>query len=118
MLELYEQNKVSQFQGSEVEGSTGGGTQAAAKAPSADEEQTSARSAAKHTSAENQEVPLRGMENQINDGSAEMGSGITDHKVDLEIRDSQNPEQLPKDNKGDGKITSTSSTFDEDEKSL
>ncbi|XP_019451931.1 PREDICTED: cyclin-T1-4-like [Lupinus angustifolius] len=101
MLELYEQNKVSQFQGSEVEGSTGGGTQAAAKAPSADEEQTSARSAAKHTSAENQEVPLRGMENQINDGSAEMGSGITDHKVDLEIRDSQNPEQLPKDNKGD-----------------
>ncbi|OIW13905.1 hypothetical protein TanjilG_31794 [Lupinus angustifolius] len=110
MLELYEQNKVSQFQGSEVEGSTGGGTQAAAKAPSADEEQTSARSAAKHTSAENQEVPLRGMENQINDGSAEMGSGITDHKVDLEIRDSQNPEQLPKDNKGEVTLRSNSAT--------
>ncbi|KAE9599168.1 putative cyclin [Lupinus albus] len=114
MLELYEQNKNSQFQGSEVEGSAGGGTQDAAKAPSADEEQaseqTSSRSAAKHTSAENQEVPLRGTGNHINDGSAEMGSGITDHKVDLEIRDSQNPEQLPKDNKGEVTLRSNSAT--------
>ncbi|CAL0334508.1 unnamed protein product [Lupinus luteus] len=114
MLELYEQNKVSQVQGSEVEGSAGGGTQAAAKAPSADEEQASeqasSRSAAKQTSAENQEVPLRGTENHINDGSAEMGSGITDHKVDLEMRDSQNPEQWPKDNKGEVTLRSNSAT--------
>ncbi|KAE9594816.1 putative cyclin [Lupinus albus] len=110
MLELYEQNKIPPSQGSEIEG-TAGGTKADAKASAVNEEQASeqaseqisSHSAVKHSSAENVEVPLRGSENQINDGSAEMGSDITDHKVDLEIGDSQNSEQqLPKkDNKGE-----------------
>ncbi|KAK7246113.1 hypothetical protein RIF29_40972 [Crotalaria pallida] len=106
MLELYEQNKFPQSQG-EVQESAGGGTRAvAAKAPAVNVEQASEKisshSAAKHTSAENLEAPLRGPENQINDGSAEVGSDITDHKVDMEIGDSQNSEPLPKeDNKGE-----------------
>ena len=40
MLELYEQNRLPPAQGSEVEGSAGG-TRAASKAPSANEEQAS-----------------------------------------------------------------------------
>ncbi|XP_061356022.1 cyclin-T1-5-like isoform X2 [Gastrolobium bilobum] len=107
MLELYEQNRIPLSQGSEVEGSAGGGTRAATKAPAANEEQASkqisSHAAPHHLSAENNVVLLRGTENQSNDGSAEMGSDITDHKMDLEIRESQNSEQLPqKDNKREG----------------
>ena len=104
MLELYEQNRIPPSQGSEVEGSGGGPTRAAAKAPAVNEEQaskhTSSHPAPQHSSAENHVVAPRGTENQSNDGSAEMGSDITDHKADLEIRESRNSEQFPqKDNK-------------------
>ncbi|XP_027346007.1 cyclin-T1-3-like isoform X2 [Abrus precatorius] len=104
MLELYEQNRIPPSQGSEVEGSAGGGPRAATKAPTANEEQASkqisSHPAPQHSSAERNAVPPRGTENQSNDGSAEMGSDITDHKMDLEIRESQNSEQLAqKDNK-------------------
>ncbi|KAJ1380111.1 Cyclin-like [Sesbania bispinosa] len=104
MLELYEQNRIPPSQGSEVEGTAGGGMKAASKAPASNEEQaskqTSSHPAAQHSSAENNAVPQRGTENQSNDGSTEMGSDITDHKMDLEIRESQNSEQLAqKDNK-------------------
>lgn len=98
MLELYEQNRIPQSQGSEVEGGTGGGSRAAMKAPSNEElasKQMSSHPATQHSSAENRVVPLRGMENQSNEGSAEMGSDITDHKADLDVRESQNSEQLP-----------------------
>ncbi|OIV96016.1 hypothetical protein TanjilG_27120 [Lupinus angustifolius] len=125
MLELYEQNKIPPSQGSEIEG-TAGGTKADAKAPAVNEEQASeqisSHSAAKQSSEENVEVPLRGTENQINDGSAEMGSDITDHKVDLEIGDSQNSEQqLPKkDNTGEAanrskSVTEQTSAGDQDQ---
>ncbi|KAK7362477.1 hypothetical protein VNO77_04592 [Canavalia gladiata] len=115
MLELYEQNRIPPSQGSEVEGSAGGGARAATKAPAANEEQASKQischPAPQHSSAEKNVAPHRGTENQSNDGSTEMGSDITDHKMDLEIRESQNSEQLPqKDNKREVANRSTSGT--------
>ncbi|MED6152822.1 hypothetical protein PIB30_095696 [Stylosanthes scabra] len=93
MLELYEQNRIPPSQGSEVEVSGGGATRSATKAPASNEEQaskhTSSHPAQWHMSAENHVVAPRGTENQSNDGSTEMGSGITDHKADLEIRESR-----------------------------
>ncbi|CAK8577346.1 unnamed protein product [Lathyrus sativus] len=103
MLELYEQNRLPQSQGNEAEGATAGGVRASSKAPATSEEQVSkqiaSHSAPQRTSVENNAAPLTGTENQSNDGSAEMGSDITDHKIDLETRDSQTSEKLPeKDN--------------------
>ncbi|KAK7347793.1 hypothetical protein VNO80_22332 [Phaseolus coccineus] len=102
MLELYEQNRVPPAQGSEVEGSAGG-TRSTIKAPAVNEEQASKQlssQAPQHSSVERTVVPQRGTENQSNDGSAEMGSDITDHKMDLDNRESRNSEQLTqKDNK-------------------
>ncbi|XP_014509410.1 cyclin-T1-4 [Vigna radiata var. radiata] len=102
MLELYEQNRIPPAQGSEVEGSAGG-TRSATKAPAVNEDQASKQissQAPQHSSVERTVVPQRGTENQSNDGSAEMGSDITDHKMDLDNRESQNSEQLTqKDNK-------------------
>ncbi|XP_039065012.1 cyclin-T1-5-like isoform X3 [Hibiscus syriacus] len=99
MLELYEQNRVPPSQGSEVEGSAGGGTshRAPAKHPSGSEEkQVSSRSGADHSSADNHGMPLKTAQNQRNDdGSGEMGSVITDHKMDTETKDNQHHEQLP-----------------------
>ncbi|WVZ23567.1 hypothetical protein V8G54_002111 [Vigna mungo] len=102
MLELYEQNRIPPAQGSEVEGSAGG-TRSATKAPAVNEDQASKQissQAPQHSSVERTVVPQRGTENQSNDGSTEMGSDITDHKMDLDNRESQNSEQLTqKDNK-------------------
>ncbi|KAK7347794.1 hypothetical protein VNO80_22333 [Phaseolus coccineus] len=102
MLELYEQNRLPPAQGSEVEGSAGG-TRSTTKAPAVNEEQASKQissQAPQHSSVERTVVPQRGTENQSNDGSAEMGSDITDHKMDLDNRESRNSEQLTqKDNK-------------------
>ncbi|KAK8471120.1 hypothetical protein PHAVU_003G138600 [Phaseolus vulgaris] len=104
MLELYEQNRLPPAQGSEVEGSAGG-TRSTTKAPAVNEEQASKQissQAPQHSSVERTVVPQRGTENQSNDGSAEMGSDITDHKMDLDNRESRNSEQLTqKDNKRD-----------------
>ncbi|KAK8574979.1 hypothetical protein V6N12_062656 [Hibiscus sabdariffa] len=101
MLELYEQNRVPPSQGSEVEGSAGGGTshRAPAKHPSGSEEKQS-RSTADYSSADNHGLPSRTTQNQSNDsGSGEMGSVITDHKMDMENKDGHHHEQLPhKDN--------------------
>ncbi|KAL2627744.1 hypothetical protein AAZV13_07G190200 [Glycine max] len=111
MLELYEQNRLPPAQGSEVEGSAGG-TRAASKAPTANEDQASKQissQAPQHSSAERTVVPQRGTENQSNDGSAEMGSDITDHNLD--IRESQNSEQLTQqDNKREVSNRSKSGT--------
>lgn len=97
MLELYEQNKAPPSQGSEVEGSAGGATRAAAKEPAVSEDQVSEQmppcSTPQNSSAH--EVPPTSTENQSNDGSTEMGSVITDHKLDVEIRDSQLSDGLP-----------------------
>ncbi|KAE8715073.1 Cyclin-T1-4 [Hibiscus syriacus] len=101
MLELYEQNRVPPSQGSELEGSAGGGTshRALAKHPSGSEEKQS-RSTADYSSADSHGMPSRTTQNQSTDnGSVEMGSVITDHKMDTENKDSQHHEQLPhKDN--------------------
>ena len=111
MLELYEQSRLPPAQGSEVEGSAGG-TRAASKAPSANEEQASKQissQAPQHSSVERTGVPQRGTENQSNDGSAEMGSDITDHNLD--IRESHNSEQLThQDNKREVSNRSKSGT--------
>ncbi|GMI86025.1 hypothetical protein like AT5G45190 [Hibiscus trionum] len=101
MLELYEQNRVPPSQGSEVEVSAGGGTshRGPAKHPSGSEEKQS-RSTADYSSADNHGMPSRTAQNQSNDnGSGEMGSVITDHRMDMENKDGQHHEQLPlKDN--------------------
>ncbi|KAE8734349.1 Cyclin-T1-4 [Hibiscus syriacus] len=101
MLELYEQNRVPPSQGSEVEGSAGGGSshRGLAKHPSGSEEKQS-RSTADHSSADNHGMLSRTAQNRSNDnGSVEICSDITDHKMDTENKDSQHHEQLPhKDN--------------------
>ncbi|KAG6696480.1 hypothetical protein I3843_09G146100 [Carya illinoinensis] len=106
MLELYEQNRVPPSQGSEVEGSVGSGPshRAPTKAPSMNEEQASkqisSRLVSDLSSGDNYGLQARGLQNQGNEnGSAELGSVITEHKVDVEIKDAQQPEHLPqKDN--------------------
>ncbi|KHN20497.1 Cyclin-T1-5 [Glycine soja] len=86
--------------------------EAASKAPSANEEQASKQissQAPQHSSVERTAVPQRGTENQSNDGSAEMGSDITDHNLD--IRESHNSEQLThQDNKREVSNRSKSGT--------
>ncbi|KAJ4702602.1 Cyclin-T1-like protein [Melia azedarach] len=100
MLELYEQNRVPQSQGSEVEGS-GGGTSShrVSKTPGASEEQASkqlsSRSATEHSHPDNGASSRNAQNNQSNDdGSGEMGSVITEHKADAETKDNQHSEQL------------------------
>ena len=101
MLELYEQNRIPSSQGSEVEGSAGGGTshRAPAKHPSGSEEkQISSWATADYSSADNHGMPSRTAQNQSNDngsGSGEMGSVNNVHKRDIETKDNQHPEQLP-----------------------
>ncbi|KAK1582787.1 hypothetical protein Q3G72_018218 [Acer saccharum] len=103
MLELYEQNRVPQSQGSEVEGSAGGGSshRAPAKALVFSEEQASkqvsSRTATEQSHLDSHGVPPRTSQNNqsIDDGSGETGSVITDHKVDSESKDDQHPELLP-----------------------
>ncbi|KAL5127296.1 Cyclin-T1-4 [Glycine soja] len=97
--------------GSEVEGSAGG-TRAASKAPSVNEEQASKQissQAPQHESVDTTAIPQRGTKNKSNDGSAKMGSDITDHNLD--IRESHNLEQLThQDNKRQVSNRSKSST--------
>lgn len=109
MLELYEQNRVPPSQGSEVDGSAGGGPGSAgggpghrgtARTPGLNEEhasrQTSSRSAPENSYADNHGVPPRTTQNQNNDnGSAEAESVVTDHKVEVETKDYQHPEHVP-----------------------
>ncbi|KAJ6393412.1 hypothetical protein OIU77_022799 [Salix suchowensis] len=95
MLELYEQNRVPPSQGSEVDGSAGGGSghQLPAKTPSVNEDhvskQTSSSQAASEPLCQDDNVALpRNAHNQNNDnGSGEADSVITDHKVEVETRD-------------------------------
>nr|QYW07140.1 cyclin T1-4 [Dimocarpus longan] len=101
MLELYEQNRVPQSQGSEVEGSAGGSShRALAKTPAASEEQglkqLSTRAATEQSHLDSHGLPPRTIQNnQSNDDrSGETGSVITDHKVDAESKDDQHPELL------------------------
>ena len=102
MLELYEQNRLPPSQGSEAEGSAGGGSshRAPGKPQAVNEEQASkhiaSRPAPDHSSADNHGMPPRSMQNQSNEnGSAEMGSVITDYKVDVDVKDGQHPEHFP-----------------------
>ncbi|KAI4306344.1 hypothetical protein L6164_029631 [Bauhinia variegata] len=113
MLELYEQNGAPQSQGSEVEGSAGGG---GANRAAVNEEQPSRQISShtpQHSSAENDDVPQRGTSNE---GSAEMGSVITDHKADVEIGDSQHSGELPQKDNREVTIRSNSGTADQDTK--
>ena len=95
MLELYEQNRVPSSQGCEVEGSGGGGSshRTPRKSQSVNEEQASKQVSSRpmpdHLSTDHHGMPPRSMQNQNNEnGSAEIGSVITDHKVDVEFKDS------------------------------
>jgi cyclin T len=96
MLELYEQNRVPPSQGSEVEGRS---HRASSKPPAVNEEQASKQISSRlvpdHSSTDNHSMPPRSRQNRSNEnGSAEMGSISTDHKVDVEIKDSQHAEHL------------------------
>nr|AFK39690.1 unknown [Medicago truncatula] len=72
MLELYEQNRIPQSQGSEAEGVAAGGVRAAARAPATSEEQVSkqisSHSPPQRSSVENNAVPVSRTENQSNVG--------------------------------------------------
>ncbi|XP_039058375.1 cyclin-T1-5-like [Hibiscus syriacus] len=102
MLELYEQNRAPPSEGSEVEGSAGGGGdyRVPAKHPSESQEKQS-RLTADNSSTDNHGMQSRTAQNQSNDnGSGEMDSVIRDHK--MENKDGQHHEQLPhKDNTGE-----------------
>ncbi|KAL9406694.1 hypothetical protein Peur_003666 [Populus x canadensis] len=94
MLELYEQNRVPPSQGSEVEGSAGGGSghRLPAKTPAVSEDhvskQTSSQAASEPLCQDDNVALPRNAHNQNNDnGSGETGSVITDHKVEVETRD-------------------------------
>ena len=80
MLELYEQNRVPLSQGSEVEGSGGGGSshRTPGKSQSVNKEQASKQVSSRpmpdHLSADHHGMPPRSMQNQNNEnGSVEMG---------------------------------------------
>ncbi|KAJ8763710.1 hypothetical protein K2173_003492 [Erythroxylum novogranatense] len=109
MLELYEQNRVPPSQGSEVEGSAGGGpaSRGPGKASAVNEEhdskQTSFRPVSEHPYTDSEGVLPRMalIQNNVN-GSGETGSVITEHKLDVETKDNQPPEHVPdKENKKD-----------------
>ncbi|KAL6313551.1 hypothetical protein AAG906_006914 [Vitis piasezkii] len=128
MLELYEQNRVPPSQGSEVEGSVGGGAahRATSKAPAANEEYvmsnahgggtplkpaTSKPVASKPASdqpyVDNISGPSRTSQNRSNDyGSTEMRSA-SDHKADGESSDYHEHEpSLYQENLGEGQNAS------------
>ncbi|KAF8390942.1 hypothetical protein HHK36_023242 [Tetracentron sinense] len=113
MLELYEQNRLPPSQGSEVEGSIGGGVshRAPEKTPAGNEEQVSTNGYGQaggvstlktgtlklssrpmsDQCADNQGPSQRNNQNRIT--NTDMRSAIADHKVDGETKDHQHPEQ-------------------------
>ncbi|KAI4371851.1 hypothetical protein MLD38_010151 [Melastoma candidum] len=101
MLELYEQNKVPPSQGSEVDGSGGGGSASrSSKLPATNEEhssrQVSTRIAPDNGVSEGNGTQPRPHNSQSLDHGAHDGNSvITEHKVDVEAKDSQFTEQLP-----------------------
>ncbi|KAF9686005.1 hypothetical protein SADUNF_Sadunf03G0113500 [Salix dunnii] len=101
MLELYEQNRVPQSQGSEAEGSAGGGSghRLPTRTPTVSEDhvskQTSSRAAPEPVCQDVNVAPPRNTHTQNNDnGSGETESVITDHKVEVETRDNQHHEHV------------------------
>lgn len=102
MLELYEQNRVPQAQGSEVDGSTGGGPSHhnVAKSTAATEEHTSNQisscSVPDHSYADNHLAPQRAVQNhgKNNGTTTDGGSAITGHKVDPELTDGHQTDEL------------------------
>ena len=94
LLEFYEGIGIPLSQGSEAEVAVGGRTMS----PASDEQawkQISSHPVPQHSSAENSAIQFRGTKNQSTDGSKEMGSDITDRKVDLKTKDSQNSKKVP-----------------------
>ncbi|KAJ6705332.1 CYCLIN [Salix purpurea] len=101
MLELYEQNRLPQSQGSEVEGSAGGGSghRLPTRTPTVSEDhvskQTSSRAAPEPVCQDMIVAPPRNTHTQNNDnGSGETESVITGHKVEVETRDNQHHEHV------------------------
>ncbi|KAA8544658.1 hypothetical protein F0562_019495 [Nyssa sinensis] len=80
---------------------TGGGGGAGATVKTGTSKQLSSWPALDHARADYHSMLLRSTQNESNDnGSTDVGSVITDHKVDGEIKDNEHPEQLPyKENK-------------------
>ncbi|KAI4365246.1 hypothetical protein MLD38_021245 [Melastoma candidum] len=100
MLELYEQNRVPPSQGSEVDGSGGGGSASrSSKLPATNEEQSSrqvsSRIAAEGVSDGNGTQPRPHNSQSFDHGAHDGNSVITEHKVDVEAKDSQHIAQLP-----------------------
>ena len=94
LLEFYEEIGIPLSQGSEAEVAVGGRT----KSPASNEQawkQISTHPVPQHSSAENNAIQFRVTKNQSTDGSKEMGSDITDCKMDLKTKDSQNSKKLP-----------------------
>ncbi|CAN1809140.1 CYCT1-5 [Linum perenne] len=101
MLELYEQNKVPQAQGNEVEAGGGQAHSGTSKTPPVNQEhptkKPSSRTGVEHAHTDNRVEPphtdnhraaLQTTHNQSNDnGSVEGDSGITDHTANIENKD-------------------------------
>ncbi|XP_021899392.1 cyclin-T1-5-like [Carica papaya] len=100
MLELYEQNRQPQSQGSEVEGAASDGAhRATMRSTAASEEQASrqisSRAAPEHSCVDNHVGSSGAIQIQNNDnGSGETGSVVTDHKMEIDTKDNQHPEQV------------------------
>ncbi|CAN1328877.1 CYCT1-5 [Linum perenne] len=92
MLELYEQNKVPQGQGNEVESGGGQAHSGTPKTPAMNQEhatkKASSRTGVEPPHTDNHRAALQTTHNQSNDnGSVEGDSGITDHTANIENKD-------------------------------
>ncbi|KAL3599251.1 hypothetical protein D5086_007169 [Populus alba] len=121
MLELYEQNRVPQSQGSEVEGSAGGGSghRLLTRTPAVSEDhvskQTSSRAAPEPACQDINVAPPRNTHAQNNEnGSGETESVITDHKVEMIDKDKVKA-ALEKRKKSRGETTRKKDIMDEDD---
>ncbi|CAN1221563.1 CYCT1-5 [Linum grandiflorum] len=93
MLELYEQNKVPQAQGGEVEAGSGQAHSGTSKASAGNLEhatkKTSTRPAVEHTHTDNHRATKTTQYQSNDNGSAEGDSVIEDHNANMENKDVQ-----------------------------
>ncbi|CAN1809143.1 CYCT1-5 [Linum perenne] len=134
MLELYEQNKVPQGQGNEVESGGGQAHSGTPKTPAMNQEhatkKASSRTGVEPPHTDNHRAALQTTHNQSNDnGSVEGDSGITDHTANIEKAPvSQSPKDaikmidrdkvkaaLEKRKKARGEMTRKKDVMDEDD---
>ncbi|CAN1809139.1 CYCT1-5 [Linum perenne] len=98
MLELYEQNKVPQAQGNEVEAGGGQAHSGTSKTPPVNQEhptkKPSSRTGVEHAHTDNHKAAIKTTQIQsIDNDSAEGDSGIKDHNANIENKDVQHADE-------------------------